>query len=205
MIRTIIGGLVGGIIMFVVGYIFWATPLGEIPYLHAGDPESAAVQLSMNENLTRTGTGTYIIPNYLTASGAAGYSQGPIATVHFNTQGYSRDDMSMILPGFISAVVAGLLMAFALAGVAGGGRRFSSVARLVVLFSLGITVWTILAQPIFDHFGWRYWVYSFIAGNTGLILAGLVIARWFMPVVHTAVAAAPDEVPAETPAEPIEG
>jgi hypothetical protein len=199
MIRTIIGGFVGGIIMFLVGYIFWATPLGEIPYLHAGDPQSTAVQLAMQQNLGPTGTGAYIIPNYLTASGAGQYSDGPIATVHFNTQGYSRDDLSMILPGFISAVVAGLLMAFGLAAVGGGGRRFASSARLVVLFSLGITVWVILAQPIFNHFGWRYWIYSYVAESTGLILAGLVIARWFMPAARAEAAPVPAAEP-EAPA-----
>ncbi len=196
MIRTIIGGLVGGIIMFLTGFVFWGTPLGEIPYHQAGDPQNAAVQLALSQNLTPTGTGAYIVPAHTTAAGAVLYGQGPVAIVHFNTSGFSSDDMSMLLPGFIAAVVSGLLMAVGLAAVGGGGRRFSSVARLVVLFSLGITVWTILAQPIFNHFGWGYWVYSFVAESTGLILAGLVIARWFLP--GAAVAAA-QEPPAEAP------
>ena len=202
MIRTIIGGLVGGVIMFLTGFIFWATPLGEIPYHQAGDPQNAAVQLALAQNLTPTGTGAYIVPAHTTAAGAVLYGQGPVAIVHFNTNGFSSDDMSMILPGFIAAVVSGLLMAAGLAAVGGGGRRFSTVARLVVLFSLGITVWTILAQPIFNHFGWGYWVYSFIAESTGLILAGLVIARWFLP---GGPAVASEERPAEAPAEAREG
>lgn len=195
MVRTIIGGLVGGVILFLVGFIFWATPLGEIPFHQAGDPQNAAVQLALAQNLTPTGTGAYIVPAHTTAAGAVLYGQGPVAIVHFNTSGFSSDDMSMLLPGFIAAIVSGLLMAVGLAAVGGGGRRFSSVARLVVLFSLGITVWSILAQPIFNHFGWGYWVYSFIAESTGLILAGLVIARWFLP---GAAAAAATEAPAET-------
>lgn len=186
MLRTILGGLVGGIILFVAGFIFWATPLGEIPFHHAGDTESAAVQLALSQNLTQTGTGTYIIPNYVSAPGATLYSQGPIATVHFNTQGFSRDDMSMLLPGFVTAVLAGLLMAFGLAATGGGGRSFAASARLVVLFSLGLNLWVILAQPIFQHFGWRYWIYSYVVQSIGLILAGLVIARWFLPRVHAA-------------------
>ena len=198
MIRTIIGGLVGGIIMFLTGFVFWATPLGEIPFHQAGDSQNAAVQLALSQNLTPTGTGAYMVPAHTTAAGAVLYGQGPVAIVHFNTSGFSPDDMSMLLPGFIAAVVSGLLMAGGLAAVGGGGRRFSSVARLVVLFSLGITIWTILAQPIFSHFGWGYWVYSFVAESTGLILAGLVIARWFLP--GAAVAAAP-EPPAEAPVE----
>jgi hypothetical protein len=202
MIRTIIGGLVGGVIIFLTGFIFWATPLGEIPFHQAGDPQNAAVQLALAQNLTPTGTGTYMIPAHTTAAGAVLYGQGPVAIVHFNTGGFSSDDMSMILPGFIAAVISGLLMAFGLAAVGGGGRRFSSAARLVVLFSLGITVWTILAQPIFSHFGWGYWIYAFVAESTGLILAGLVIARWFLPGEAAPAAATAEE---ERPAEAREG
>ena len=197
MIRTVIGGLVGGVIIFVMSFIFWATPLGEIPYSTASHPQNAAVQQALGANLTESGTGTYIIPAHQSAEGAVLYARGPIATVHFNTKGYSPDDMSMILPGFILALVAGLLMAFGLAAVGGGGRSFSSTARLVVLFSLGFCVWEYLATPVFNHFGWRYWIYAFTAESVSLILAGLVIARWFLPrAQHEAPAAA---APAEAP------
>jgi len=197
MIRTFIGGLVAGIILFVTGFIFWATPLGEIPYSHAPDAQNAAVQLALNENLTPAGTGAYIIPSHASAQGAVLYAQGPIATVYFNTSGYSPDDMTMLLPGFIAALVAGLLMAFALAAVGGGGRSYAGTARLVVLISLGFCVWSFLATPIFNHFGWRYWIYAFVAESVSFILAGMVIARWFLP----GPAAASSETPAEAPTE----
>ena len=89
--------------------------------------------------------------------------------------------MGMLLPGFIVAVVTGLLLAFGLAAVGGGGRSFAGVARLVVLFSLGFTTWAYLAMPIFAHFGWGHWIYSWVAETVSFILAGLVIARWFLP------------------------
>jgi hypothetical protein len=188
-VRILIGGLVAGVILFVVGFIFWATPLGEIPYSRVSEAQNAAVQTALAQNLTKTdpetgevsGTGTYVIPEHTSAQGAVLFAKGPIATVHYNVRGFSPDDMSMILPGFIAAVIAGVLMAFGLAAVGDGGRGFAGTARLVVLFSVGITVWTILAQPVFNHYGWGYWIYSFIAETTGLILAGLVVARWFLP------------------------
>ncbi|MEA3002254.1 MAG: hypothetical protein QOH81_1042 [Sphingomonadales bacterium] len=199
MARTFIGGLVGGIILFVLGYVFWATPLGDIPYKYAGDAQNAAVQTALAQNLTATGTGTYIIPAHHSAGGAVLYAKGPIATVYFNTAGFSPDDMSMILPGFIMAIVAGLLMAFGLAAVGGGGRSFANLARLVVLYSLGFTIWEFLATPIFNHFGWGYWIYAFVAESVSLIVAGLVVARWFMPHGRPAAAAAapPYEAPIE--------
>ena len=182
MIRTVIGGLVAGIIIFVIGFIFWATPLGELAYSKADEAQNAAVQASLAQNLTPSGTGTYSIPAHNSAAGAVLYAKGPIATVHFNTRGYSPDDMSMILPGFIVAVIAGLLIAFGLAAV--GGRSFAELARLVVCFSLGFTVWEYLGSPIFNHYGWGHWIYAFIAESVSLIVAGLVVARWFVPHGH---------------------
>jgi len=190
MIRTMLGGLVGSVIMFFMGFIFWATPLGEIPYSRANEPNNAALQIALAQTLTPTGTGTYLIPAHTnSAAGTVLYAQGPIATVHFNTRGFPTDDMAMMLPGFIAAVISGLLMAFALG--ASGAASFGARARLVVCFSLAVTTWTILAQPIFNHFGWGYWIYSFIAESTGLILAGLVIARWFIAAPETVAATEP--------------
>ena len=189
MVRTLIGGLVGGLIIFVMGYIFWATPLGNIPFAHAGDVQAAAVQTAMAQNLTPTGTGTYKIPDPRTREGASAYTNGPIAIVDYNSKGFAPEDMSMILPGFIVAVIAGLLIAFGLA-VVGGGRSFGALARLVVGFSLGFTVWEFLGTPIFMHFGWSYWIYSFVAESVSLILAGLAIARWFVPHLAAGAGAA---------------
>ena len=191
--RTLIGGLVAGIILFVVGFIFWATPLSEFAYKTAPDTQGADLQLALNRNLTATGTGTYVIPYPKTAAGASNYSQGPIATVHFNTGRYPPNDMSVILPGFVMALVSGLLISLGLSAL-GGTRSFGERARLVISFSVGITLWTILAQPVFNHFGWGYWIYSFVAGTTALVLAGLVVARWFVPHPHSARAEAPAAV-----------
>ncbi|MGQ0660318.1 hypothetical protein [Sphingosinicella sp.] len=191
MIRALLGGLVGGVIMFFTGFIFWATPLGEIAFHKASEPNNAALQIALAQALTPTGTGAYIIPAHQSAAGAVLYAQGPVAMVHYNTQGFSPSDMSMMLPGFLFAVAAGVLIALALG--ASGAASFTARARLVGCFTLAVTLWTILANPIFNHFGWGYWVYSFIAESTGLILAGLVIARWFV--------AAPEAAAPPTPAE----
>lgn len=194
MVRTLIGGVVAGFILFFVGFVFWATPLNRLAFSSAGAAESAAVQTALAQNLSKSGTGTYQIPNPETAEGTVLYGQGPIASIHFNTSGFAVDDMNMIIVGLVFALVTGLLMAVALAAVSGGGgRSFASLARLVVLYSTAITFWTILAQPVFGHMGWGYWVYSFIAETTALILAGLVIARWFLPHHQPVAAAAPAE------------
>lgn len=193
MLRSLIGGLVAGLAMFFIGFIFWGTPLAEAAFAKANDTESAAVQTALKQNLERSGTGTYVIPTPSTAQGTELYGRGPIAMVHFNTGGFAAEDMSMMLPGLIFALVSGLMMAFGIAAV-GRENSFGEVARLVVLFSLGVTIWTILAQPVFNNFGWGYWIYLFVSESVALIAGGLIIARWFVP-------AAPRSADSPPPAE----
>ncbi|HEY5721169.1 MAG TPA: hypothetical protein VIT45_02510 [Allosphingosinicella sp.] len=197
MVRTLIGGLAAGLIIFVIGFIFWATPLGELAYSSATDAQNAAVQTALAQNLTKTdektgkisGTGAYVIPAHNSAEGAVLYAKGPIATVYYNTSGYSPDDMTMIGPGLVVALISGLLMAFGLAAVS-PGKSFTDMARLVILFSAGFTTWEFIGSPIFNHYGWGYWIYAFIAETVALIVAGLVVVRWFVPRDRTEAAAA---------------
>ena len=55
--------------------------------------------------------------------------------------------------------------------------------------ALAFTTWEFLGSPIFNHHGWTYWIYTFVAESVVWIAAGLVIARWFVPgaVVEPAV------------------
>jgi hypothetical protein len=185
MVRTVIGGVVGGVIIFVMAFIFWASPLGAIAFTKTGDAQVAAVHTSLAQNLTQSGTGTYLIPDPGSREGAALYARGPVATVTFNAGGFSPEDMSALLPGIILAVATGLLMSFGLAGF-GGGRGFADAARLVVLYTLGIALWECLTNPIFGHADWRFWIYSLVATAITFIVPGLVIARWFLPAAHSA-------------------
>ena len=157
------------------------------PFTSADDAQSAAIQLALNQNLTPTGTGTYIIP------GARRPRRAPIALragadrdrLFQHAAAISPDDMSMLLPGFILALVAG--PADGLRPRRGRRRRAQLRQRRRGWSSSSRSasrVWEYLATPVFNHFGWRYWIYAFIAESVSLILAGLVIARWFLPRAH---------------------
>jgi hypothetical protein len=194
MVRSAIGGVVAGLIMFFIGFVFWGTPLSGVAFNKANDAEAAAVQLAMAQNLTRSGTGTYLIPTPDTQAGTVAYGRGPIATVHFNSGGFAANDLSMMLPGLIFALVSGLLMSFGI-GAVSRENDFARIARLVILSSLGFTIWTILAQPVFNNYGWTYWIYFFVSEAIAFIVAGLVIARWFVPrATRAAAATAPTSV-----------
>lgn len=188
MARSFIGGIVAGLILFAIGFLFWQTPLSGLAYRNLPDAQAAAVQTALAQNLTQTGTGTYRIPDPKSQQGALLYAKGPVATVDYNTHGFSPTATAGLIPGLIVALGAGMLMAFGLGAVA-RGRDFAELAKLVVLLSLGVSTWIFLSAPIANHFAWGFWIYAFFAEAISFIAAGLVVARWFVPHGHAAAAA----------------
>lgn len=180
MIRTILGGLVGGFAMYLVGFIFWGTPLSRVALTKADDMQSAAIQQALAANLTQSGTGTYPIPWPGTPAGTTLYGKGPTAMVHFNTSGFSVMDGGALLAGLILAMVSGLIIALGLRAVGPYIGDFAARAKLVIAFAIAIPLYIHIGQPIFNHAPWAYFIYSFLADGVGFIAAGLVIARWFM-------------------------
>ena len=178
--KTLLGGLIGGFAMYLVGFIFWGTPLSLLAFNHIDDAQSTALQASLTQTLTATGTGTYAIPAMGTAAGSVLYGKGPVAMVHFNTSGFPLMDSASLIQGLILALVTGVIIALALGAVADRVTDFASRARVAILFALAATVWIELGQPIFNHYGWGYWVYLFLSDFIGLSVAGLIVARWFL-------------------------
>ena len=54
--RVILGSIVAAIAMFIIGFIFFATPLNKLSYATLGNMEAASVQQSLAANLPKTGT-----------------------------------------------------------------------------------------------------------------------------------------------------
>jgi hypothetical protein len=180
MIKLAIGSFVAAVAMFVTGFIFFATPIGMIAYSGANETQNAAVQAALAANLPQTGT--YMVPDPSTQSGTTLYGQGPVATVHYNSKGFSLNDMSGIGYGFLQELIVCILLAGALSTLDRRIPDFASRAKIVVLFSIASSAMINLGNPIWLHHGWTYWTYSFVAEAAMLIAAGLVIARWFLPV-----------------------
>lgn len=186
MIRTVLGGLAGGLALYLVGFIFWGTPLSLLPFSTVDEARNAAVQTALAQNLTESGTGTYIIPWPATDQGTVLFGKGPIATVHFNTSGFPVMDTASLTAGFILALLTGIIVALALRIVGARVHGFAERAQVVILFSLAAALYFHLGQPIFNHYGWGYFVYLFLSDFIGLAAAGLVIAKWFLPRAATA-------------------
>ncbi len=66
-------------------------------------------------------------------------------------------------------------------GIAGRVPDFASRAKAAVLFSVAAAAFMRLGEPIFYHHDWAHFIYLFIADALALSVAGLIIARWFLP------------------------
>jgi hypothetical protein len=182
MVRIIIGSIVGGFVQFVIGALFWATPLSRIVFSVVPDAQQAAVQNALAQNLTATGTGTYFVPWPETAQGTILHGRGPVALVFFNTSGFPLMVPSAMIGGLILSIVSIFLLGLALHAVAERVTDFASRMKIIVFASLGVTLYAILGQPTYNFFmPWGYWVYLAISLIVGFVVGGLVLAKWFVP------------------------
>jgi hypothetical protein len=179
-IKVLLGGVIGGVVMFLVGFIVWASPLNSIGYSTLDATQSANVQVALAANLPHTGY--YLFPNPGTSGGTTLYGKGPVGTINYNSSGFSAQGGPAMLGGLIHEVVVALLIGFSLFGVAGRVTDFASRAKLVIGFSAAACVLLALSDPIWMHGDWRFAIYGLFANAAMLIVPGLVIARWFVPV-----------------------
>lgn len=183
MFRTLLGGLIGGFAMFLVGFVFWGTPLSNLAISSTDVQSSANLQAALAKALTPTGSGVYVIPDYSSAEGTVLYGKGPVAMVQFNTSGFPAVDGSALIAGLILALAVSVLIAFALRAVA---ADFARRVTVLVLFALIAVLWIDVGQPIFNHAPWGYFIYLAFSDFVALVAAGLIAARWFMPKIEKA-------------------
>lgn len=177
MIRILLGGLLGGCALYLTGFIFWGTPLSAIAFSSADPQASAYLQAAMAHALNSSGTGVYIIPDPATAAGTVLYGKGPIGHIFYNSVGFPVMDGPSLIGGFALALVTGLLIAMTLRLVL---PSFAARARATILFALAAVLWLHVGQAVFNHAPWGYILYLAFSDFVGLIVAGLVAAK-FLP------------------------
>ena len=192
MLRVIIGAIPAAIAMFILGFVFYATPLQRMATGAVDDTQAAAIQNSLSANLPATGT--YVVPDPgKSAAQGVMYGQGGIATIHYNTGRYAAVETTSLIVGTLVDFVVALLIGAALIGMDRRVPDFASRGRLVVFIAVAASAYINLLGPIFYHYGWGHFIYRFIADAITLSAAGLIIARWFL----SSPRAAPKDAPAE--------
>lgn len=182
--RVIIGAAAAAVAMFIIGFIFYATPLAKLGTGSVDDRAAAAVQQVMAANLPETGT--YAIPGIDTPAQTNMYSRGPVATVHYNSGGFAGMEPGALAGGLVLNFIVALLVGLALVGVADRVLDFGARARLVLIFAIAASALFHLKEPLFYHHDWSHFIYTFIADAIMLAVGGLIIARWFLGGIRTA-------------------
>ncbi|MDF7773721.1 hypothetical protein P1X14_00550 [Sphingomonas sp. AOB5] len=177
--RLILGGVLGGVAMWLVGFIFWGTPLSLIALSQTDAATTAALHAALAQHLGPLGTGAYPVPWPGTPQGTALYGQGPTAMVLFNTQGFANPDSASLIGGLILGIVCVLLAGFAMR-MAASTLSFADRLKLVAIIAVAVTAYSDLGQPIFNHAPWGYFVYLWISDVASWIAAGAVLA-WALP------------------------
>ncbi len=179
MARLLLGGALGGLAMWLVGFIFWGTPLSLLALSKTDAATTAAVQTTLAQHLGPLGSGAYPIPWPGTPQGTQLYGQGPTAMVLFNTNGFAMPDSASLIGGLVLAILCVLLAGFALRMVA-LGLDFATRLKLVAIVAVAVTAYSDLGQPIFNHAPWGYFTYLWISDVLSWIAAGAVLA-WALP------------------------
>ncbi|MDO7834501.1 hypothetical protein Q4610_05525 [Sphingobium sp. HBC34] len=174
MVRALIGGLLGGLAMFITGFIFWGTPLSALALSRVGDQASANLQAALAQGLNATGTGVYVIPDPATAQGTVLYGRGPVAQIFYNSSGFPVMDSGALVGGLILSLVVGVLIALALRFAL---SDFASRARISILFALAAALWMHVGQSVFNHAPWGYILYLAFSDFVAVAAAGLIAAK----------------------------
>lgn len=182
MIKVIPGAILGAIAMFILGFIFFATPLSSIHVDSLEDTQAAAVQAALAANMPADGAGTYVVPEPSASRQQSElYARGPIAMVHYNSSGFAIGATGSLLGGFVHMLVSALVLGAALYTLSGHVRDFGARLSITILFALAASIFTMLGDPIWYHQDWTHHVYRFIANTIMFVAAGAIIARWFLP------------------------
>ena len=181
MIRVVIGAFAAAVAMFVIGFLFFATPLGNIPVGQVDDDSAAAIQQTLAEHMGADGPAAYVVPGIIGEAQQVQYINGPIAMIHYNPNGYALGDTNAMLGGFIQLLITALILGFALHALSGHTRDFGDRMKVLILFTLAASVFMHLGNPVWWHQSWTFHGYLFVADLVSMLVGGTIITRWFLP------------------------
>ncbi|NNC72327.1 MAG: hypothetical protein HKN78_05560 [Sphingomonadaceae bacterium] len=181
MIRVVIGAAAAAVAMFIVGFIFFATPLANIHVDGLEDGEAAAIQSVLSENIGAEGPAAFLVPFPESEAQQRMYIDGPTAMVHYNPNGFAIGDPGSMLGGFVHMLIAAFILGAALFTLSGHVRDFAARMSIAALFIIATGIFMQLGDPIWWHQSWMHHLYVFVANTVMMLVAAFIIARWFLP------------------------
>jgi hypothetical protein len=179
------GAVLAAVVLFVWGFLVWGLmPVN--PFIPI--PDEAAVSAALLEQLPATGH--YLLPGDDSDMDAfvQRHREGPLAMITFRREGTNPMAPSVFLFGYLHMLASTLLLGLALRTAAPALRRYGARVAFVALVGLFVGVWAHLGEPIWWHQPWGFHLLSAAYDVIGLVLAGLVLARFVRPEAATTLA-----------------
>jgi hypothetical protein len=178
--RLIIGSVVAAVVMFMLGFLAYGSPL----FSAAHQRVPAETELAVHDALKALPrTGTYFVP-FADGSNAdlvAAHEAGPIASIHLTKPGGPAMDPAIMVRGFVHMIVSAFLLGLVLWLLRDRVTDFGGRIRLVAAIALATTIYFNVGQAIWWPGGWTFRSYVAVADFVTLLAAGAVLARWFLP------------------------
>ncbi|MBC8144217.1 MAG: hypothetical protein H7X80_01460, partial [bacterium] len=179
------GSLLGAVVFFVWGFLFWAVlPLGTAAYKPVPNPD--AVIAALNGSALESGTYMYPMAEDMSADGAmekvqALHDKGPLFEIRFHKAGVSMMDPMMMISGFIHFLISTLLAAMLLRYALPQLQSFKQRVLFFTLFGLASAVFIHLSGPIWFYYPWDRALIDVLYVVLGWTLVGLVMAWRIKP------------------------
>jgi hypothetical protein len=197
MLRVIIGAAIAAVVMMVISFLIYMTPLSGIGADKVTTEQAAQLQQVLASTLQETGA--YRVPDPNTAEQTGLHAQGPVATITYNAKGNANSNAAAMRYAY--ALVLNFLVALAigaaLIGLDRHGSRFGARARLALLFGFAAAAFMHLSRPIWLLGDWSSAIFGFLADGLAIGLGGVIVA-WFIPSLGERQ---PAEAPREAPRE----
>ncbi|MBS3960555.1 MAG: hypothetical protein KGZ61_01780 [Sandarakinorhabdus sp.] len=177
MIRLFIGSLVAAAATFMLGFVFFATPVSELGYKTATIESQKVVQDALR---TLGETGTFYLPDGKTPEAVLMHETGPTAVVKVNMQGSAPSDVAVLVRGFVHMTVSMLLLGLFLWVLRNALPTFASRVMPLLFLAAVAAVWTRLGEPIWWRTDWANAFYSAATDFVSLAVGGLIMAL-FVP------------------------
>jgi hypothetical protein len=186
--RTVLGGVAGGLAMFIWGVVsHMVLPIGETG-ISTLENEDAIIGV-MKENVQESGL--YLFPGYdmsrtMTDEEADAWSEkykaGPIGLLVYRMEGTNPLSPSLLIAEFASNIIAALLVAYILTSVGGSSSR-----RAILVAVIGLVGWFSLSV---SYWNWYSFPFPFILSegidqSIGWFLSGLVMVQIVKPATFS--------------------
>lgn len=185
--KIILGGILAGIVMFAWSSLAHTVlPIGTMGI--STTPNDDAILSVLKSSLSSPGF--YFIPGYPPLKGEktsgdmqkamtefqTKYGGGPFALLIYHPAGLSDIQIKQLVCEFISDLVAGLIMAFALWMAL--SRLTTFVGRVVFITLIGVLPWVVVDVSFMNWYGFptAYGIGELLDQGIGAILAGVVLA-----------------------------